>query len=195
VSVFAPTSISLRLPQKWVELDPRMPDIVAELRRAVGARWTSHELIAEDQLVSLLAPLGLELRRLSEAADIVLVGLYGDAVPIPGSADPLVLTAHAMLYLSPPLGSLDEVRTELGGGAQVVFLPAGQAVRSSGPVTVIHPDWDGSIEAFRCTYFVPIPGGSRMAVLSFLTPSTALTEEFADVFDAVARTLTFSLDD
>ena len=191
MSVSAPRSVGLRLPQDWVELDPRADDIVAELRRAVGQRWTGPGPIAEEQLLSLLAPLGLELRRLGAHADIVLVGLYADVVPVAGSDEPLVLTAHAMLSLSPPVGSLDEVRRELGADADTVTLPAGTAVRLSGPATISHPDWDGEVAAYRRWYFVPVPGTDRMATLSFLTPNTTLTAVFGDVFDAVAGTLTF----
>src|SRR3712207_3878263 len=106
MSFSPPASVSLRLPQDWVELDPRAGDTVAELRRAVRARWAGHQLVTEERMVSVLAPLGLELRRLGEQAYVVVLGMYTDVVPVAGPHDPLVVTAHAMLSMSPPVGSL-----------------------------------------------------------------------------------------
>jgi hypothetical protein len=188
----APSSVSLRLPRGWLELDPRADDIVAELRRTVGDRGRGQ--LAEDELLSLLAPLGLELRRLGTAAEIVLVGLYTDVVPVDGSDVPLVVTAHAMLAVSPPIASLDALRRELAEGTENVDLAAGPAVRQSGMTSVGHPDWDEAVPAYRRRFFVPLPGTDRLATLTFLTPNTGLAEVFADVFDAVADTLTFRWD-
>ncbi|BCJ56179.1 hypothetical protein Asp14428_76540 [Actinoplanes sp. NBRC 14428] len=193
MSFSPPASVSLRLPQDWAELDPRAGDLAADLRRAVEARWAAHDLISTERLVALLTPPARELRRQGEQAYVVVVGLYTDVVPVAGSTEPLVVTAHAMLSMSPPVGSLDDVRRDLGEAAETVTLPSGPAVRLSGPVPVPAPDGPGA--AYRRWYVVPVPGTDRVATLAFLTPNTELADVFNDVFDAVADSLTFGWKD
>ena len=41
-------------------------------------------------------------------------------------------------------------------------------------------------------YFVPVPGGDRLVVLTFSTPIAALADGFAGLFDAIAGTLRFT---
>lgn len=190
-----PASVSLRLPQDWVELDPQADDVTTELRQAVAARWAGHQLITEDRLVTHLAPPAMELRRLSAEAYVVVVGLYADVVPVAGSTEPLVVTAHAMLSMSPPVGSLDDVREKLGDEAETVTLPSGPAARVSGPVTIRDRAGYGEVTAYRRDFHLPVPGTDSVGTLSFLTPNTALASVFDDVFDAVAGTLTFGWKD
>ncbi|MFI7601455.1 hypothetical protein [Actinoplanes sp. NPDC049681] len=190
-----PASVSLRLPQDWVELDPQAEDVPAELRRAVAARWAGHPLITEDRLVTHLTPPALELRRLSASAYVVVVGVYADVVPVAGSTEPLVVTAHAMLRMSPPVCSLDDVRRKLGDDAEPLTLPSGPAARVSGPLTLPDRTGYGEVTAYRRDYHLPVPGTDSVGTLSFLTPNTALASVFDDVFDAVAGTLTFGWKD
>jgi hypothetical protein len=72
-----------------------------------------------------------------------------------------------------------------------VDLPAGEAVLVSGTTEVDDPDWTGAQPAHLRRYFVPVPGMSRVAALSFLTPNVDLAEQFDEVFDAIAQTLAF----
>ncbi|MEV4641758.1 hypothetical protein AB0J80_30885 [Actinoplanes sp. NPDC049548] len=186
-----PASVSLRLPQDWVELDPRADDVTTELRHAVAARWAGHDLITEETMVARLAPPAAELRRRTTEAYVVVVGFYADVVPVAGTHDPLIVTAHAMLSMSPPVSSLDDVRRNLGDAAETVTLPSGPAIRASGPLTIRDGGGEGVLTAYRSDFHVPVPGTDSVGTLSFLTPNTALASVFDDVFDAVASTLTF----
>lgn len=186
------TSVALRLPPGWIELDPREPDLVVELERALGVPDE-----ARDDVLRLLAPLALELHRTAADGNVVLVGLFAQAFPIEGADDPYVMTAHVLLSLSPPVNGLDEVRAglaERGGQLSPVDLPAGEGVLATVETQIHDPSWETAVPARARHYVVPVPGTPTMAILSFLTPNLDLTEEFDEVFDAIASTLTFESD-
>jgi hypothetical protein len=183
------TSVALRLPPGWIELDPREPDLVVELERALGVPDE-----ARDDVLRLLAPLALELHRTAAEGNVVLVGLFAQAFPVEGSDDPYVMTAHVLLSVSPPVSGLEEVKAglaELGGEVSPVDLPAGAGVRAAGETQISDPSWETDVPARSLRYAVPVPGTPAVAILSFLTPNLDLTEEFDEVFDAIAATLTF----
>jgi hypothetical protein len=197
----APTSVALRLPEGWWELDPRAEDIVAELWRAVGADQV--KAVPKETLLALLAPLGLELRRLSEQVEPVLVGLYANPIPIEGAEQPLVITAQVLLALSRFDGDPAAVQAGIAAQGQphpatrlsVVNLASGEAVLEVGPVTVRHPEWETPVPAHQRRYFFPVPGSERVAVLTFLTPNLELVEAFDTIFEAIAQTLNFGYDE
>ncbi|QJY47938.1 hypothetical protein [Pseudonocardia broussonetiae] len=187
------TEIVLHLPGSWVECDPRAPDLVEELRRMVAVPAG-----ARDAAVDLLAPLALELRRTTVGADVVLVGFYADAVEIEGAADPFVVTANVTLAISPPVAGIEGATAALrDAGADVapVDLPAGRGVLATGVTTVTGESWEGEVTARTRRYLVPVPGSDRMAALSFLTPNLDLAGQLDEVFDAIAHTLEFVVDD
>jgi hypothetical protein len=196
-----PTSVTLRLPEGWWELDPRAEDIVAELSRAIGAEKVA--AVPQETLMELLIPLGIELRRLSDQVDPVLVGLYTHAIQVAGMDKPLVVTAQVLLALSRFPSDLDTVRmglSEQRAGQPAmrltpVTLPAGEAVQEVGPVKVRHPDWEAPVTAHQRRYFLPVAGSGRVAVLTFLTPNLDLVEAFDGVFEAIAETLSFGFDE
>lgn len=188
------TSVSLRLPQEWLELDPRADDMLEEIRRAVEGKWSL--TLDDDRLVSLLAPMAVEVRRLAAAEEVVLIGVYSQAIPVENDL-PLVVTGHVVLAISPPLADIEAALGQLldpTGGRTVapVELAAGAGVRDDGLTTITHPDWDGPVEAYQRRFCVPVPGHDRLAVLAFLTPNVELKEAFAPVFDAIAETLAFA---
>ena len=136
-----PSTVSLRLPDEWVEIDPRQPDIVAELTARIPMAAENRELAA-----ALLAPLAVRLGRLAATADVVLAGFYSDVVELDDGSPPLILTAQVLLAMSPPVGGADVLSELLGGdGVEVmpVDLPAGEAVLVSGTTEVDDPDWTG----------------------------------------------------
>ncbi|MBB5868612.1 hypothetical protein F4553_001991 [Allocatelliglobosispora scoriae] len=194
MTIIAPSSVGLRLPEGWLELDPRADDLMVELRRAVRTVWDTE--LDDKRLVGLLTPLAVEVRRLAATEEIVLVGVYADVIPVEGG-DPLMITAHAVLAISPPLGDARVACLELLGNPTAeatiapVTLPAGDGVRDQGTTMISHPDWDEAVPAYHQRFCVPVPGVERLAVLTFLTPNLALRDAFTEVFDAIAETLTF----
>lgn len=180
--------IELELPEGWLEIDPREEDLVEAVQSALDVPPENEAL-----LVELVAPLAIRLRRLAVQGDVVLAGFFSQLVPIEGE-EPLVISAQVLLALSPPVGDLERLQDAVAGeGVEVrpVDLPAGSGVLVSGTIEVDSPGWAGPTEAVLRRYFVPVPGMSRVAALSFLTPNVDLADDFAEVFDAVAGTLTF----
>jgi hypothetical protein len=190
VSAAAPTEVNLRLPDGWIEIDPREPDVLGSLIEAASRPEDSVEVAA-----ALLAPLATRLARLSAAADIVLAGFYSELVPVEGRDEPFLISANVTLAMSPPIGDADQLSALLGGDDVEVApleLPAGPAVLVSGVTEVDDEVWDEPQPAHLRRYFVPVAGMSRVATLSFLTPNLDLAGEFDEVFDAIANTLSFS---
>lgn len=180
------TSVSLDLPTGWLELDPREPDLVGELRRKVGVPAEANEAA-----VALLAPLALELARSTAGADILLVGFFAQAIEIDGADEPFVVTANVVLAVSPPVAGLDEARAALDGDIRPVDLPAGVGVVATGETTIRDPQWEEDVPARTRRYLVPVPGTDRLVALNFLTPNLDLADQFDEVFDAIAETLEF----
>lgn len=68
------------------------------------------------------------------------------------------------------------------------WLPAGPAARlrrrQSAPTT------NGQVVPVESVqYFVPLPVGDRLVLLSFSTPCLGLAEAFVELFDTIAETL------
>jgi len=189
------TAVQLRLPRGWIEFDPRAADLSTEIMRAAHDEWgTEVPPELQPHLAKLLGPLVVDVRRMSSNVDAVLVGMYVRAIAMEGAELPLVLTANAVLAISPPYVALDHVRENLAAGwtAEPVDLPAGRGVKSQGPTQITDPEWDGPVSAQAFRFFLPVPGTPRLAILSFVTPNLDFVDAFADVFDAVAESLSFS---
>jgi hypothetical protein len=185
--VTPPSTVSVRLPSAWIELDPRAPDLTAELERALDVRPGAPEAVS-----ALLAPLALSLRRDAADGDIVLIGFLAQAVEVDAGAPPLVLTANVVLAVSPAVDRSAAVAA-LGPDVEPVDLPAGPAVLATGEVEITDPRWEGSVSARTRRYLVPVPGTDRIAVLAFQTPILDLADQFDDVFAAIAESLAFDM--
>jgi hypothetical protein len=78
----------------------------------------------------------------------------------------------------------------------VVDLPPGPAtrvrrrLRAEVPVGSGGPAVGADVEQVQ--YFVPLPGVTHLALLSFSTPNLGLAEPFGELFEAMARTLTWT---
>jgi hypothetical protein len=186
----APSEVHLQLPDGWIEVDPREPDVLEALASAATVPGESVEVAA-----ALLTPLVVRLARLSATGDVVLAGFYSQLVPVEGRDQPLLISAQVLLAMSPPVGDEAQLRELLGGDdveIAPIDLPAGAAVVVSGTTEVDDPVWDRPQPVRLRRYFVPVAGLSRVAALAFSTPNMALSDEFDEVFDAIAGTLSFS---
>lgn len=186
-------NVSLRLPTGWIELDPQAPDLLAELERMLDVPEENR-----DSVVTLLAPLTVELARIAATTDVVLVGMYAQSVSIDGQDKPYVVSGNVVLALSPQVSGMEEVHASLaktGGEVAPVDLPAGAAVMSCGRTEISDPSWERSLLARVRRYLVPVPGTDRVATLNFLTPNLDLADQFDEVFDAIAQTLEFGYED
>jgi hypothetical protein len=91
-------------------------------------------------------------------------------------------------------GLAADLREVLADGAQseVVQLPAGPAVRTRGHIEVpVGPAGSRTFTVESIQYFVPLPGATHLVLLSFSTPILALADAFAELFDAIAGTLSW----
>lgn len=183
-------SVSIRMPRGWLEIDPRNPDVTAELTRTAREQWgdgVDAERIARD-----VTPVASGLRALADEAGLVLAGFYAEFL---GEGDaPSLLTANATLAISPPVSTTD-LRHDLYARSaekisiRTIDLPAGEGVLATCEVDLRRNGWTGGGLLHR--YFVPVPDSSRFAVLSLFTPNRDLADLFADVFGAIAESLRF----
>lgn len=190
MSAAAPSEVHLQLPDGWIEFDPRAPDPLAAVLAAAALPPDAVPTAA-----ALLTPLVSRLSRLSAAADIVLAGCFAQQVPVPGRERPLLVSAQLLLSMSPPIGDATQLRELLGGDdveVAPIELPAGPGVVVSGLTEVDDPVWDRPQPVRLRRYFVPVAGLSRVAALAFTTPNVDLSDEFDELFDAIAGTLSFS---
>lgn len=187
----------MRLPEGWLDLDPREPDLLAELREATARQWPERQ--PDERVAHLLGPLLVELRGMVARADVLVVGVYADTVPVAGSPDPLLVTANVTLALSPVMTTpdADALLADFGSADGVIVesvaLPAGRAVRLATITELDNPDWERPVPALLRRYLLPVPALSRVAVLTFLSPNLELADAFDVVFAAVANTVRFDV--
>ena len=78
----------------------------------------------------------------------------------------------------------------------VVDLPPGPATRVRRRVRAEVPVGSGGptvgAEVEQVQYFVPLPGATHLALLTFSTPNLGLAEPFGELFEAIAGTLTWT---
>lgn len=183
-------SVSIRMPRGWLEIDPRNPDVTAELVRTAREQWGDG--IDAERIARHVAPVASGLRAMAEETGLVLAGFFADFLA--GEDGDLLLTASVTLAISPPVGIAD-VRHDLYARSaekisiRTVDLPAGEGVLATCEVDLRSPEWTGS--GLMQRYFVPVPESSRFAVLSLFTPNRDLADLFADVFGAIAESLRF----
>lgn len=77
------------------------------------------------------------------------------------------------------------------GTTELCSLGAGPAVRVRRRATNELPG-GGQVPVESVQYFVPFPDGRDLVLLSFSTPSLGLADAFAEVFDAMAGTLSWN---
>ncbi|MEU4253486.1 hypothetical protein AB0F15_39445 [Amycolatopsis sp. NPDC026612] len=183
--------VRLRLPESWLEIDPRLPDLTTEVVRTLTEHGvTTHD---ESELARTVAPLAFELRRLSAHAEVLLVGLHTDFVD-DGSGHVQVFTANVTVALSPPVGRGAGVRDEIQREALAGGVETGLHLLSGGPAFTT---WGRvrfprtGTEAFTRRFHIPVPGLDRVAVLAFSTPNVDFAAEFDRVFTTIADTFRF----
>jgi hypothetical protein len=176
----------LVVPAGWwaIDLDPAVRD------RSVAA-LVDHQWRGVDDAPHLKAEARATLgRQAAEAADAGGVQLFlsvGRLAGVPLSASLLVCS----LPLDSPAELTEVAERNRGAGREVghLELPAGTALRTAWR----EPGAGNGAEPMPATTCVdlhlPVPGASRVLLLSFRTPMEPLAEVLVELFEAVAGTL------
>ncbi|WP_410633780.1 hypothetical protein [Amycolatopsis sp. cmx-4-83] len=185
------TGVWLQLPETWLEVDPRVPDLDAEVLRTLaehGADTNDEAAVAQ-----FVAPLSTELRRLSAHVDVVLAGFFTEYVDS-DSGGLQVFTANVTVALSPHVGEGAGVRGEIEREARaagteigVHDLSGGPALTTWGRVRLPHT----GTEAFTRRFHIPVPGLDQVAVLAFVTPNVDFAAWFDRLFTTISDTFRF----
>jgi len=185
------TGVRLRLPESWLEIDPRVADLSGEIVRALAGHGA--DTAGDGTVAQAVDPLVTELRRLSARTDVLLAGFYSDFVD--GGSDAVqVFTANVTIALSPQIQDGARVRAEIEREAVAEGLESGVHALSGGPTLTT---WGrgqlvrGGIEVFTRRFHVPVPGLDQVAVLAFGTPNVDFAAEFDELFVSIADTFRF----
>lgn len=196
--------LRIATPASWLplDLDPRT-------REASIARLVAERAEASPET----AHLGPELARMLEAATAeaqqrggVFAAVYStesEGRPVGASVVVSLVSAERKLE-PPPVGDPRRVLAEglreryAGPDADttVVELPCGPAtrvrrrLRMEVPVGAGAPVAGADVEQVQ--FFVPLPGATHIALLTFSTPNVGLAEPFGQLFEAMAGTLTWT---
>ncbi|MET8998415.1 hypothetical protein [Amycolatopsis sp. NPDC004169] len=185
------TGVRLRLPESWLEIDPRVTDLSGEIVRTLtehGAGTAGTGAVAQ-----ALVPLVTELRRLTAHTDVLLAGFHTDFADDGSDVVP-VFTANVTIALSPPIQDGVHARAEIEREASAEGLESGVHALSGGPALTtwgrVQPARGGT-EVFARRFHVPVPGLDQVAVLAFATPNVDFAAEFDELFLSIADTFRF----
>jgi len=202
----AATGVQITVPNHWWELpldrqarDDAIAGLVDE-RIALTPRLSSHR----DGLVAMLRAIAAGATSLGAVycAQAAFAGRRGSS---PATA---AVTANVLIVISQSdnVGNrslldwvIRQTAVQSSGRppredheATVVDLPlAGQAVR----LRTIHPyahDRGTDIQGLLIQYFVPVPGGNGIALITFSSPSAGHARQLTELFDAMADTFAFT---
>ncbi|MEU6555635.1 hypothetical protein ABZ915_36115 [Streptomyces sp. NPDC046915] len=194
-----PRDYRLLLPDGWfrIVLDP--PE---ERERSIDA-LVERQFQGIDNAPHLKDDLRKDLRRRSaKAARSGGVELYLSLQQV----GPFTIPASLLVTLAPlqhpqplPAQALAQALAADGGEATVSTeeLPSGEAVRVRRLTTQPEPDADASApnESHRSVsveYHVPVPGTTAFLLLTFSTPLEPIADAMAELFDAIAGSLTWT---
>ncbi|MEU5597009.1 hypothetical protein [Streptomyces sp. NPDC020298] len=197
-----PRDYRLLLPDGWfrIVLDPS-----EERERSIDA-LVERQFEGIDNAPHLKDDLRKDLRRRSaKAARSGGIELYLSLQQV----GPFTIPASLLVTLAPlqhpgplPAQALAEALAADGGEATVSIeeLPAGEAVRVRRLTTQPKPERErdtdaapnGSHRSLSVEYHVPVPGTTAFLLLTFSTPLEPIADAMAELFDAVAGSLTWT---
>ncbi|MFF4401428.1 hypothetical protein [Streptomyces sp. NPDC001480] len=195
-----PRDYRLLLPDGWfrIVLDPS-----EERERSIDA-LVERQFDGMDNAPHLKDDLRKDLRRRSaKAARSGGIELYLSLQQV----GPFTIPASLLVTLAPlqrpgplPAQALAEALEADGGEATVTIeeLPSGEAVRVRRLTTQPEPERDAAAAPNRphrslsVEYHVPVPGTTAFLLLTFSTPLEPIADAMAELFDAVAGSLTWT---
>ncbi|MEO6700830.1 MAG: hypothetical protein ABI140_04230 [Jatrophihabitantaceae bacterium] len=182
----ATAEFSLVLPDNWLPLDvvgeqriANEVDALLERGAATDESFHSHRGRIEKQLRAAIRL----VRREPVVMAAVLISVLDDILPLFASLTVAIVDSSPSDYQGQP-----------GADVQLVELPsAGVAVRQQFTDTSTDPNTGVTVPAAVFQWLVPMPDQRRRLILTFASPNTEpmLLEAFADLFSAVAESLSF----
>jgi hypothetical protein len=116
-----------------------------------------------------------------------------DGEPLPVQAS-VTVAFHALDDSNDPASMLTQlIGPGSGTSVDVVELDAGTAIRRGGRRREALAGMDQPVEYVARQYYVPVPGSTdKIALLSFASPTVELADDLEKLFDAMARSFTFT---
>lgn len=190
-----PDGFWLALPEGWfiLDLDPRTAE--AGIDQLLASR------LAEDPT---LAPEIGELKQvlLRTAAEADKAGVEFTACYAAAIGEDLLVTASLGVVVHTigeqvSLRSIEEGLTERGAGPRMSMVEsaAGPAAKVRDRSVIPIPGSEQQLEVALRHYYVPVPGGHRIALLSFSTPTLPLEDDLDQLFDAMVGSFQFTWDE
>jgi hypothetical protein len=190
---------SLQLPTAWFEFDPTQDDLAAELQRILGARIT--DPVRRAHAIAALAPLALQMRAAAINSGLLLTAGFASVDPADRSDTPLVLSGVLAIARLPELDPNESVsvldlleRARDAGktsSLESVELPAGGAFLTTAELEMTDDSWEVPARFHSRRYLLRVPGNEGWMALLFATPNLALSGEFDELFDVLARSFEF----
>ena len=186
-----PTGFWVALPDGWLSVDVDPSTSAGSTRKLVEAAARNDETVRarRNQIEQMIGQVTAD----AAASGVVFCACYfevfEDDYPVQAS---LTVAFHAIDGSNHPGSML----AELGGPGrrvEMVDLDSGQAVRQSGRSLRALPGLEEPLEFLSHQYYLRVPGTTdRIALLSFASPSVALEEELAELFESMARSFSFT---
>ncbi len=181
----------MNLPDGWSVLDLDSTDVPEQVRQLMDeaerrdASFSQYRATLDKQLKTMIRS-----ARSSDVAFAAILATFADG-GLPVSA-----SISVSLHDAPEAADADKILSEMGSetgrSTSVLELPyVGRVVRSAYLQKLNTTSHQGNAETAIFQYFIPVPGGRRIAVVTGVTPTLPLIEIFGDLYDAVLSTFQF----
>lgn len=192
----ARADFKLSLPVSWVELDLDPATRAEAIAKIVAERGAAGQQLglSRQQLTDLLERLAAQALEKNG----VYVAFYSDVMEAAPVSASLIVSIVPASGEAPPPGtdpmSVAKVLQQMfpaEADVQLRELGAGPAVRVRRRLEAPLADV-GNVAIENLQYVVVLPDLTRLALLDFSTPTVGLADAFAELFDAIAGTLSWT---
>lgn len=189
-----PDGFWLALPDGWFILDLDPVTAEAGIDQLLASRVAADPTLEPE--VAELKQVLLRTAAEAEKAGIEFTACYaaaiGEQLLVTASLGVVVHTIGEQLSMQ----AVQDGLTERGAGPRMstVETGAGPAVKVRDRASLPIPGTEGQIDVALRHYYVPVPGGHKMALLSFSTPTLALEDDLDQLFDAMVGSFQFTWD-
>jgi hypothetical protein len=193
-----PTGFFVALPQGWQQLDVNPKTAAVSARMLVEQASRNSEALARNRAAfeQMLVGAAAEAARANVEYCACwfqpVEGPDGTALPVQAS---VTVAFHSLDSSNDPTSMLTELLGSAAGSSSLdlVELDAGPAIKRGGRRREALAGMDEPVEYLARQYYVPVPGSTnKIALLSFASPTLELADDLERLFDAMARSFTFT---